>query len=77
MDDFEKIDHVPVAVVNGNKGHGGTYWEPNGGRASEIVVNWLAWQLRGDASSSRMFLGADCGLCNDPVWTFKSKLDRR
>lgn len=77
MDDFEKIDHVPVAVVNGDKGHGGTYWETNGGRASEIVVNWLDWQLRGDASSSRMFLGSDCGLCNDPVWTFRSKLDRR
>ena len=77
MDDFKKIDHVPVAVVNGNKGHGGTYWEPNGGRASQIVVNWLDWQLRGDASAARMFLGSDCGLCNDPVWTYNSKLDRR
>jgi hypothetical protein len=77
MDDFEKIDHVPVAVVNGNKGHGGTYWEPNGGRASEIVVDWLDWQLRGDASASRMFVGSDCGLCNDPVWSFKSKLNQR
>jgi hypothetical protein len=73
MDDFEKIDHVPVAVASIDKGHGGTYWEPNGGAAAEVVVDWLDWQLRGSAEASRTFLGADCGLCTDPAWTFKSK----
>ncbi len=73
MDDFAKIEHVPVAVANIDKGHGGTYWEPNGGPAAEVVVNWLDWQLRGDKAASRMFLGSKCGLCTDPAWTFKSK----
>lgn len=78
MDDFEKIDHVPVAVANIDKGHGGTYWEPNGGAAAQVVVDWLDWQLRGSAKASRAFLGASCGLCTDPAWTFQSKgLQRR
>jgi hypothetical protein len=73
MDDFERISHVAVAVADIGKGHGGTYWEPNGGAAAQVVVKWLAWQLRGDADAARAFLGPDCGLCTDPQWTFKAK----
>jgi hypothetical protein len=78
MDDYEKIDHVPVAVANIDKGHGGTYWEPNGGMAAEVVIDWLDWQLRGNADSAREFQGANCGLCADPEWIYMSKrLDSR
>jgi hypothetical protein len=73
MDDYEKINHVPVAVANIDKGHGGTYWEPNGGAAAEAVVAWLDWQLRGNAEASRKFVGAGCGLCRDPQWEYQSK----
>lgn len=73
MDDFERIGHVPVAVANIDKGHGGTYWEPNGGAAARVVVTWLDWQLRGDEQASRMFTGAHCGLCRDPAWQFQAK----
>jgi hypothetical protein len=73
MDDFARISHVPAAVANINKGHGGTYWEPNGGAAAQVVVKWLDWQLRGDRSAGRMFAGQDCGLCRDPAWTLKTK----
>ncbi len=73
MDDYAKIDHVPVAVANIDKGHGGTYWEPNGGVAAEVVIAWLDWQLRGSVDASRMFLGADCRLCRDPDWEYESK----
>lgn len=73
MHDFESINHVPAAVANIDKGHGGTYWEPNGGPAAQVVVQWLNWQLRGDANARRMFVGADCGLCKDPAWTLQSK----
>jgi len=67
MDDFQRIGHVPAAMVNlVGKGHGGTYFEPNGGKAARIVVDWLEWQLRGDAEAARSFLGEDCGLCGDP-----------
>jgi hypothetical protein len=73
MDDFENIDHVPVAVANIDKGHGGTYWEPNGGAAAAVVVKWLDWQLRGSDEASRTFAGPACGLCRDPVWDYMSK----
>jgi hypothetical protein len=77
MDDFEQIGHVPVAVADIDKGHGGTYGEPNGGAAAAVVVDWLQWVLRDDAEAGRGFLGSDCGLCADPEWTFKAKgLDR-
>jgi hypothetical protein len=54
-------------------GHGGTYWEPNGGRAAAIVVAWLDWQLRGDARAARMFRGRNCTLCDDPAWVVQKK----
>jgi hypothetical protein len=73
MDDFAKIDHVPIAVASIDKGHGGTYGEPNGGVAAAVVVDWLQWRLRGDSLAGRAFLGPNCGLCTIPAWTFDSK----
>lgn len=73
MDDVERISHVPVYVGNLAVGHGGTYWEPNGGKAAAAVVAWLEWQLRNDARAAKMFVGDDCGLCRDPAWTFAAK----
>jgi hypothetical protein len=73
MDDFARIDHVPVAVANIDKGHGGTYWEPNGGAAAQVVVQWLDWHLRGDKKAGATFTGAECALCADRAWTFEKK----
>jgi dienelactone hydrolase len=73
MDDFQRIKHVPAYVGNlVGVGHGGTYWEPNGGKAAAAVVAWLNWQLRGDAAAAKMFVGKDCGLCRDPAWSWMS-----
>jgi hypothetical protein len=69
MDDFRRIEKLPVAVANLPVGHGGTYQEPNGGSAAQVAVNWLQWQLRGDKKAARMFTGENCGLCNDANWT--------
>ena len=73
MDDFQRINHVPIAVANIDKGHGGTYFDPNGGAAAQVAVNWLQWQLRGDAKAKAMFVGKDCGLCKDPQWKLEKK----
>ncbi len=73
MDDYQRIEHVPVAVANIDKGHGGTYWEENGGAAADVVVSWLEWQLRGDANAGQRFSGQQCGLCMDSEWTYQSK----
>jgi hypothetical protein len=73
MDDFRRIDHVPVAVANLPVGHGGTFLKPDGGEAAAVAVSWLAWQLRGDAQAARRFVGPDCGLCRDGAWQYQYK----
>jgi len=73
MDDFARINHVPVMVANLDVGHGGTYWEPNGGAAAAVTVAWLKWQLRGDADAAKWFVGSDCRLCTDPAWKVQKK----
>jgi hypothetical protein len=73
MEDFQLIDHVPVAVANLPVGHGGTYHEPNGGAAAQVAVDWLNWQLRGDAKAAARFVGDRCGLCTDEKWTIERK----
>jgi hypothetical protein len=74
MDDFARINHVPVFVGNVlGVGHGGTYWEPNGGKAAAAVVAWLNWQLRGDTNAAKLYVGKNCGLCGDPAWKIDKK----
>ena len=74
MDDFARINHVPAFMGNLiGVGHGGTYWEPNGGKAAAAVVAWLNWQLRGDTRAAATFVGRDCGLCDDPAWSVEKK----
>jgi hypothetical protein len=77
MDDVARIRHVPVYVGNLDVGHGGTYWDANGGKAAAAVVAWLDWQLRGEAQAARMFTGPDCGLCRDPAWKFAAKVPHK
>jgi hypothetical protein len=73
MDDFARISHVPAFVANIDVGHGGTFWEPNGGWAAQVVVNWLNWQLKGDLAAQTWFVGEKCRLCVDPAWTIDRK----
>jgi dienelactone hydrolase len=73
MDDFAKIDSVPVMVANLSVGHGGTFTKPNGGAVAQVALKWLDWQLSGDKEAAKMFVGKDCGLCTDPAWTVDRK----
>ena len=73
MDDFEKIEKVPVAMTNLDVGHGGTYAQPNGGEFAKVALAWLKWQLKGDETAAKMFSGPDCGLCKDTEWKFEKK----
>jgi hypothetical protein len=72
--DFDAITSLPVVFINQNVGHyPGTYREPNGGAFAIAVTAWLEWQLRGDSSAKKMFVGPDCGLCRDSKWTVATK----
>jgi dienelactone hydrolase len=73
MDDFKQITSVPAMVANMDVGHVGTFNTPNGGAAASVAVSWLDWQLRGDEIAAKHFVGADCGLCTDPLWKVERK----
>lgn len=73
MDDFKQINAVPVMVANLDVGHGGTFIQPNGGRATSVAVSWLDWQLNGDSQAAKHFTGPHCGLCTDPQWQVERK----
>lgn len=72
-DDYKRISHVPVAMLDAPVGHGGTFREANGGDVGRFAVDWLEWQLRGDKQAAKTFTGADCRLCKDPKWTLERK----
>ena len=73
IDDYAKINKVPVAIANLDVGHGGTYHEPNGGEFGVVATAWLKWQLEGDKKSGKMFTGSDCGMCTREGWTYEKK----
>jgi dienelactone hydrolase len=73
VDDFAKIDKVPVAMANIDVGHGGTYNQPNGGEFGIVAVSWLKWQLKKDETAGKMFSGESCGLCKNDKWKFEKK----
>jgi predicted alpha/beta-hydrolase family hydrolase len=73
VDDFAKIDSVPVFIGSLGVGHGGTFSQPNGGEWAHVTVRWLNWNLKADADASRDFSGASCRLCTDARWTIQQK----
>ncbi|PRO73769.1 hypothetical protein C6Y40_10220 [Alteromonas alba] len=73
IDDFEKINHIPVLFAENGVGHGGTFREPNGGAYARIALFWLNWQLKGEAEQGRWFTGKECLLCEDFDWQVKRK----
>jgi hypothetical protein len=74
LDDFERINHVPVVFASQDVGHyPATFLEPHGGAWGVAAVAWLNWQLKGDESAASAFVGPECGLCEDPAWTIRAK----
>ena len=73
MDDFKRIEKVPVVIINFDVGHGGTYAQPHGGAFSDPTIAWLKWQLDGDEEAALMFKGEKCGLCIDAEWKIETK----
>ena len=72
-DDFARIRRVPAMMVNIPTGHGGTYDQPNGGKAAEIVTDWLQWHLRRDKGAEAAFACPAGKWCTDPEVTIERK----
>jgi hypothetical protein len=73
MDDFHRIDHVPVFAANLNVGHGGTYGQPHGGDFAKVATAWIKWQLKGDTEAAQMFEGEACGVSKMEGWKVEKK----
>ena len=73
MDDYEKINHVPIFVANMDVGHGGTYSQPHGGEFARVATAWYKWQLKADKKAGKMFTGKKPGLALSPEWTVDKK----
>lgn len=73
MDDYKRIDHIPVFVANMDVGHGGTYRQYHGGEFSKVAIAWYKWQLKGDKDAGNMFTGNPPGLSKNPIWTVEKK----
>lgn len=74
MDDFKRIDHVPVFVANMDVGHGGTYSKPHGGEFAKVATAWYQWQLKGDKEAAKMFTGNPPALAKDANWKVEKKM---
>jgi hypothetical protein len=73
VDDFQRIEHVPVMLANLPVGHGGTFRLVDGGDWARVGTAWLDWQLKGDAQAARWFVGPGCRLCTTYGWTVQRK----
>jgi hypothetical protein len=74
MDDFRRINHVPVFAASlEGVGHGGTYGRPHGGEFAKVAAAWYKWQLKGDKEASKLFAGEPCGLSQWPGWKVEKK----
>lgn len=73
MDDFRRINHVPIFAANLNVGHGGTYSKPHGGEFAEVATAWLQWQLKKDQEAAKLFIGDPCGLAKTTGWRVEKK----
>ncbi|MCA1745413.1 MAG: carboxylesterase family protein, partial [Bacteroidales bacterium] len=73
MDDYNRINHVPVFVANMDVGHGGTYSQPHGGEFATVATAWYKWQLKGDEDAGKLFTGNPPKLSQSTVWTVDKK----
>lgn len=72
-DDYQLINHLPVAIANLPVGHLGTYQDVHGGQFSVIAMKWLDWQLKGKSGESAFFLDKDYVAKNYPEWSVEHK----
>jgi hypothetical protein len=73
MDDFKRIEKIPVFVANKGVGHGGTFSQPHGGDWAMASVAWLDWQFKGNAEAGKLFTGNPAGLAQKEGWTVDKK----
>lgn len=73
MRDFKDLPpNFPAFVANLPVGHGGTYFQANGGKFAVAAVNFWKWTLKGDQAAGAYFTGANPGI-KAAGWTYESR----
>lgn len=72
MDDYARINHVPIVMANMDVGHGGTYGEPHGGEFAKVATAWFKWQLKDDTDAGKLFT-REPGLAANKLWRVEKK----
>lgn len=61
---------LPAWKGNLNRvGHGGTYYEPNGGLFAEAAANWMLWLYKGDAKAGAYFADGGASFKTSSGWS--------
>lgn len=69
--DYNWISWKPcVRAVLRSAGHGGTYWDPDGGQFGHLMLKWMDWQMKGKDASS-IFIDGKLGEFNQ--WEIQHK----
>jgi hypothetical protein len=64
---------IPVVKLNLDVGHGGTYYDQQGGKFGKAAVVFFDWQLKGDSNAGRQFLD----VATSPLTTDGWKIETR
>lgn len=73
MRDYKDLPaQFPAFVANLPVGHVGTYFSNNGGKFGVAAVNFFKWQLKGDQTAAKYFVGPSPGIKADG-WSYESK----
>lgn len=72
-DDYQEINHLPIAVANLPVGHSGTYQADYGGQFSIVALKWLDWQFKRRDDESTFFLNEEYVKKYFPEWNVKHK----
>ena len=71
---YDAIDKLPAFYgARHGAGHTATVDHPGGGEWANVASNWLLWQLKGNKTAGKMFVGKDCSLCTNSTWDTQSK----
>jgi hypothetical protein len=64
---------TPVFYANFKGGHLGILTDPNMGPITSLATAWLRWKLMSDDTLTSMFVGDQCGACQDSTWKVQQK----
>jgi GH35 family endo-1,4-beta-xylanase/enterochelin esterase-like enzyme len=73
MDDYTRVDHIPIVMANLDVGHAGTYRKPHGGEYSPVAIAWLDWHLKGKQDAANIFFGKEGSPLRNEKWTVETK----